>query len=183
VRNLLEAVVPIKSDCPIGSLPGADQYPPGAHSFDMFEEWGTDAAPLVFRSHICMADQINITSRLSAHHAKQRAVRLVAQNETPAAISSSSSWGGMYGSCQQSAGDHTTICLGGSIYDLEDGGVVVLATRANVARGGHGQPPIPIFPAERGRGNFHFLLDVPITSGVLSSLGAEFLQLPDDSSP
>ena len=57
--------------------------------------WGQD---------VRVADQVDVADGLRAHDAEQLAVRLVAQNATPAAISPSSSSAPMYGSCQRSSG-------------------------------------------------------------------------------
>src|SRR5262249_5791424 len=73
-RHQLEAVLPIEADRPVGGGPGANQHRPRTLASQLSEQRTADAATLVDRQDVRVADEIEVAHRLKAHHTDQPAV-------------------------------------------------------------------------------------------------------------
>ena len=75
--NQLEAVPLIEADRPVRGGPGADQQRSPGRAAESLEQRAPDAAPLVARRDVGVADQVDVVHGLDSHHADQLAVGLV----------------------------------------------------------------------------------------------------------
>src|SRR5262249_13863224 len=116
-RDQLEAVAPVKADCPICGFPSANQDAPPAQLPQMLEQSTAHTAPLAAWQDVSMTNEIDIAHRLDAHHPGQPPVLLIAPEGDTGSDLAIKLVPRHVGLVPPIGRDHTTIGLGSGVDD------------------------------------------------------------------
>src|SRR6185437_4240407 len=82
-RHQLEPVAPVEADRPLSRRPRSDQNLTRAPTHQVLEQRAADTESLPGRSHVRVADQLDVLHRLDAHYPGQLAVDLAPPERDP----------------------------------------------------------------------------------------------------